>query len=103
MDFFPYELHSAVTTKKRKVVDVEKHEIDLEKLVALEKEELADKSRPSFSAALVKEGGDESGDDVEEEADELESDSDDENDYAIDHYDDELYALGSDGGGGDDY
>ena len=101
LDFFPYELHTAVTTKKRKKVDTDKQEIDLDKLEALEKEEVLDKSRDSLSNALAKEDGGESGDEVDEEVDEMESDMDDDNDYAIDHYDDELDALGSDGGGED--
>jgi hypothetical protein len=48
------------------------------------------------------EGDEESGGEIDE-AEELDSDMDDDNDYAIDHYDDDLDALGSDGGDGGDY
>ncbi len=100
LDFFPDELHSVASSKKRKLATIEKQEIDLSKLEELEKEELVGKS--SMPIGAKDEGDEESGGEIDE-AEELDSDMDDDNDYAIDHYDDDLDALGSDGGDGGDY
>ena len=82
-------------TNDIKIDTIEKEDIDLIKLEQMEKEELLGKS--SVPIGKKEEVDEDSGGEIDE-AEEVESDMDDDNDYAIDHYDDELDALGSDGG-----